>query len=62
MKSINMKQNKINPNKAAIIGKNIPLKGSAFPNKLVKQKAITAHPGIAHAYSALNIIVPVLAF
>ena len=31
-------------------------------NKLVKQKAITADPGITHAYSALNIIVPILAF
>ena len=62
MKSMNMKQKRINPNKAAIIGKKIPLKGRAFPNKLVKQKAITADPGITHAYSALNIIVPILAF
>tara|TARA_Y100000590_G_scaffold386529_1_gene459403 strand:- start:304 stop:492 length:189 start_codon:yes stop_codon:yes gene_type:complete len=62
MKSMNMKQNSINPSKAAVMGKNIPLKGRTFPNKLVKQKAITADPGITHAYSALNIIVPILAF
>ena len=60
--STNMKQNRIHPSRAAVIGKNIPLKGRFFPNRLVKQKAITADPGITHAYSALNIIVPILAF
>jgi hypothetical protein len=61
MKSTNIKQKKINPNRAAAMGRKIPLYGRFLPNKLVMQKAITANPGIIHAYSALKIIVQILA-